>query len=121
MRALATDFWGHCSCLLVTAPGAEMVCLSALALAQSIESCLRIGLLAAFESMRGGGRIRPIGGWPSDRLLKEPRLPARLTFGDSGGVTAGAAVARLGSVGVCLQVNNDLLDEAAGAHTWSAN
>lgn len=73
-----------------------MVCLSASVSAKSFRSSLRISLLAAFESMRGGGRMRPMGAWPSDRLLKEPRLPARLTLGDSGGVTAGAAVAGLG-------------------------
>lgn len=39
--------------------------------------------------------MRIVGAGPSERLLKDPRLPALSSFGDSGGVTAGAAVAVL--------------------------
>lgn len=43
--------------------------------------------------MRGGGRMRLDGAWPSDRLLKDPKLAPRLSFGESGGVMAEAFVA----------------------------
>jgi hypothetical protein len=51
--------------------------------------------------MRGGARMRFVGAGPSERLLKDPRLPARFSSGDSGGVTAGAAVAVLGERKCC--------------------
>ena len=43
---------------------------------------LHASLLAAFGSMRGGGRIRPEDCGPSDRLLKDapPNVAARSSF-----------------------------------------
>jgi hypothetical protein len=81
-------------------------------------------LLAALESIRGGGRMRPDEPWFSDRLLKEAPLKvvARSSFGAVAEADRGAAVVAVVDESesfwsFCMHS----LDAAAGVHTWSAN
>lgn len=64
----------------------EMACLdkSARSLPATVVSCSAC-LLAAFESIRGGGGMRPDCGTRSDLLLKvgPPKVAARLSFGET--------------------------------------
>lgn len=78
---------------------------------QSNNIILNASLLAAFGSMRGGGRIRPEDGGPSERLLKDapPNVAARSSFGGEVGDTVleflgdvGGAVCTSGTgAGIC--------------------
>jgi hypothetical protein len=65
--------------------------------------------------------MRPVGAWPSDLLLKDPRLEARSSFGDSGGVIAVAAVSVSGELVRMYNCAIHILDGTTGAQTWSAN
>ena len=78
----------------------------------------RNGLLAAFESIRGGGGMRPDCGTRSDLLLKvgPPKVAARLSFGETiEGGDSGETV-EVGDMGSGTVV----ADGGAAAQTWSA-
>lgn len=99
-----------------------MVCLYTSAYVTKFSCADRNVLLAAFGSMRGGGRVRPDGPWPSDRWLKEapPNVAARSSFvdlGEVGDFGERGAVADDGKLENIHTNHNNLLDKVAGAHT----
>lgn len=83
---LGIDSCSQLGCSLAMVPAAGMVCLNRSAQCLLLKLIYSSGcLLAAFESILGGGGMRPDCAGRSDRLLNvgPPKVAARFILGDS--------------------------------------